>query len=112
MNEHQQNSSTQKSRKPKNDSLLEGHLYTVVNGNLQELPRDSEDTLRKIRLMDSAIESATGIQRELRKKMHGYKPDLTLICSALISAKTSEPDALTSVVNYLTEITRSLEERA
>ena len=48
--ETQSKNALQALQKNSND-LQEGHLYTVVNGNLQELPRDTEDTLRKVKLM-------------------------------------------------------------
>ncbi len=89
--------------------LQEGHLYTVKDGNLQEIQRDPDDTLKKVRLMDEAIQSATNLQKTLRKHMNGYKPDLTLVCSALIVSAAKQPGAHKSVVEFFLDVTSKID---
>ncbi len=88
--------------------LQEGHLYTVKDGSLQEIPRDPEDTLRKVRLMDEAVNAAVELQKALRKHMNGYKPDLTLVCSALIVSAAKQPGATKSVANFFLDVTSNI----
>ena len=109
MNDHteQQFEKLEKSYDEQND-LQEGKLYVVQDGELKEIERDPDDTLKKIRIMDDAIRGATEVQKRLRKKMNGYKPDLSLVCSALIIAKSTEEDADNCVATLFAEMTRKL----
>lgn len=92
------------------DELQEGKLYVYQDGELKEIERDPDDTLKKVRIMEEAITSATKVQKQLRKQLAGYKPDLSLVCSALIIAKASEDDATQAVVKLFSDITRKLAE--
>lgn len=84
----------------RDQSLEEGHLYTVRNGVLEEIPIDPEDTMRKLRITHSAIEAATQVQRRMRKVLGGYKPDLSMVCSALIEGGAENENATEVVRQY------------
>lgn len=90
--------------------LKSGSFYTVIDGQLQEIERDPEDTLRKVRLMEEAFTSATELQKSLRKHLNGYKPDLTLVCSALIAKYAQDDEAVKTVVQYFQSITMKIAE--
>jgi hypothetical protein len=91
-------------------TLKEGHFYTVIDGKPVVLERDPDDTLRKVRLMQEAIETATKIQKKMRKLMNGYKPDLTLVCSALVAhAARNEDEAELAVAKFFRNITLNME---
>jgi len=79
------------------NTLEEGHLYTVKNGQLEEIPIDPEDSMRKVRITDDAINAVIEVQKKMRKLLKGYKPDLSIVTSALIE-KAAEDDAVTEVV--------------
>ena len=91
-------------------TLKEGHFYTVIDGKPVVLERDPDDTLRKVRLMQEAIETATKIQKKMRKLMNGYKPDLTLVCSALVAhAARNEEEAELAVAKFFRNITLNMD---
>ena len=81
-----------------NDELEEGELYVVKKGVLEHIQRDPDDNLRKIRITDSAFETAVNVQRSMRKNMNGYKPDITMVISALVEDSASDIDRSVSVV--------------
>ncbi|RBW47294.1 hypothetical protein DS885_03870 [Psychromonas sp. B3M02] len=84
------------------DELTEGKLYKLENGELIELVIDP-DELRKVKITDDAIKSATEVQKKMRKILNGFKPDITTVCSALIKAQANKPDATKVVSNYWLE---------
>ena len=85
--------------KPK-DEMQEGHLYTVKDGELVEIPTDPEETLRKVKITDEAITVAISVQKQMRKYLDGFKPDITTVCSALIMAQAKKEDATKVVSDY------------
>ena len=76
-----------------------GKLYKCVNGELIELVIDPEE-LRKVKLRNDAIENVITLQKEMRSYLNGYKPDLTLICSALIATGAKSETAKKVVADY------------
>ncbi len=71
-------------------SLEEGELYVVRKGQLEHLARNEEDGMRRIRITEDAFQIATDIGRGMRKSLQGYKPDVSLITSALVLSYTDE----------------------
>ncbi len=63
--------------------LEEGEVYLCRNGKLERLPK-ADDGLRRIRITDEAYQAAMELGQRLRKDLHGYKPDVSLVASALI----------------------------
>jgi len=80
------------------DNLEEGELYVFKKGVLEHLHRDPEDNLRKIRITDGAYEVAVDVQKKLRKSLKGYKPDITMVISALIEDAANDSKNATEVV--------------
>jgi len=78
--------------------LEEGELYVMKKGVLEHLQRDPEDNLRKIRITDDGYKALVEIQRGMRKSLKGYKPDLTIVCSAILENAASDPEGATTVV--------------
>jgi len=84
------------------DDLTEGKLYKYENGEMIELQIDPEE-LRKVKITDDAIDAATAIQKEMRKVLNGFKPDITTVCSALIKGQANKPDAAKVVADFWLE---------
>lgn len=81
------------------DDLTEGKLYRLVNGELEEIILDPNE-LRKVKITDDAITAATSVQKQMRKLLNGFKPDITTVCSALIKAQAEKPDAAKVVSSF------------
>ena len=86
------------------DDLEEGELYVVKNGELEHIQRDPDDTMRKVRLTEDAVKELIVVQRKMRKEMQGYKPDMALVASALVSHAAKLPEAPRLVRLYLTAL--------
>ena len=65
-------------------TLEEDGIYVCRHGKLEKLPRTQDDGLRRIRITDDAYQAAMDLGHQLRKELHGYKPDVSLVASALI----------------------------
>jgi len=78
--------------------LEEGELYVYKKGVLEHVQRDPDDNLRKVRILDGAYEKAVMVQRSMRSKLNGYKPDITMVISALIETGASDASAAADVV--------------
>ena len=85
----------------KGDDLEEGELYVVKKGELEHLQRDPDDTMRKVRITDDAHTVAINVQRMMRKEMNGYKPDIVMVCSALIASFDEREEAAGIVKDYI-----------
>ena len=79
----------------------EGELYVYKKGEMQHVARDPDDTMRKVRITDDAFNVATLIQRQLRRQMNGYKPDIVLVCSALLESHKHNEEAVDIVRRYV-----------
>lgn len=84
------------------DDCIEGKLYKYENGEMIELQIDPEE-LRKVKITDDAIDAATAIQKEMRKILNGFKPDITTVCSALIKGQANKSDAAKVVADFWLE---------
>jgi hypothetical protein len=69
--------------------LEEGELYVLKNGNLEHIPRNDDDGMRRIRITEEAYQVAMEIGRTMRKELQGYKPDVSLVASALLLSTTT-----------------------
>jgi hypothetical protein len=79
------------------DELRGGRLYVLVERDdgesyLRHLPRH-DDELPRIRITEEALQALREFCRGMRKELNGYRPDLTLACSALIMWAVSRQDA-------------------
>ncbi len=81
--------------------LKEGHLYVLKDGIFEEIITDPEDNLRKIRIISDAFESAVNLQKRMRTNLEGYKPDLTMVCSAILHFFANDPKATNVVRDYV-----------
>lgn len=83
------------------EELENGELYVFKNGNLEHIKRDPDDNLIKVRITDDSSEVLKAIQKKLRKEMNGYKPDITMVASALLeSFANKEEEAIECVKAY------------
>jgi hypothetical protein len=86
------------------DELVNGHLYVLVDGedgsrHLRHIPRN-DDELPRIRIMEEALEAIRKLCRGMRQEMGGYRPDYTLVLSALVLDACSRPDAPSLVRDF------------
>lgn len=86
------------------DQLKEGALYAYKDGVLTEIQTDPDDTMKRIKILEGAYQSAVIVQRNMRKLLNGYRPDLHLICSALIELGASQPQAEQAVKAFCTHL--------
>jgi hypothetical protein len=63
--------------------LEDGDVYICRKGKLERLPK-TDDGMRRIRITEDAYQAAMDLGQRLRKDLHGYKPDVSLVASALI----------------------------
>ena len=97
-----ENEKTEENEKNALEDCIEGKLYKYENGEMIELQIDPEE-LRKVKITDDAIDAATVIQKEMRKVLNGFKPDITTVCSALIKGQAEKPDAAKVVADFWLE---------
>ena len=86
------------------DELVNGRLYVLVDAedgsrHLRHIPRN-DDELPRIRIMEEALEAIRTLCRGMRKEMGGYRPDYTLVLSALVLDACSRPDAPSRVRDF------------
>jgi hypothetical protein len=86
------------------DELVNGRLYVLVDTedgsrHLRHIPRNDDD-LPRIRIMEEALEAIRNLCRGMRKEMGGYRPDYTLVLSALVLDACSRPDAPSTVRDF------------
>ena len=78
------------------DELKGGQLYVLTEnesgGYLRHIPR-SDDELPRVRITEEALSALQQFCRGMRKQLSGYRPDVTLAASALISWAVAQPDA-------------------
>ena len=66
------------------EALEEGELYVLRKGRLEHVPRNEDDGMRRIRITEQAYEAAMQIGRWMKADLGGYKPDVSLVVSALV----------------------------
>ena len=84
--------------------LEEGELYTLRKGKLHHVtPRDEENGLRRIKVMEEAYDVGQLVARRLRQRMRGYRPDPALVVSAYVMhASTLPPEQADAIaIEYL-----------
>jgi hypothetical protein len=86
------------------DELVNGRLYVLVDAedgssHLRHIPRNDDD-LPRIRIMEEALEAIRKLCRGMRKEMGGYRPDYTLVLSALVLHAVSRPEAPSIVRDF------------
>lgn len=60
----------------------EGDVFVYRNGKLERWSRSDEARVRSIRITESAYQAAKQIAKGMR--VNGYKPDVSLVASALM----------------------------
>ena len=84
--------------------LEEGELYTLRKGKLHHVtPRDEENGLRRIKVMEEAYDVGQLVARRLRQRLRGYRPDPALVVSAYVMhALTLPPEQADAIaIEYL-----------
>ena len=81
-------------------NLEEGCLYAFKKGELHEIQADPDDIMKKVKITESAFTEVVKLQRSLRREMQGYKPDVHLVCSALIEHVANLGDVNDIVRNF------------
>ncbi len=75
------------------EHLEEGCLYAYKRGQLHAIETDPDDVMKKVRITEAAFAEVVRLQRRMRKDMQGYKPDIALVCSALLEHLASLDNA-------------------
>ncbi len=76
--------------------LIDG-IYAVKNGELTKL---ESDDMPKIKLTADALDAIKSFQNGLRQSMGGYRPDLVLIASSLLTWACTQEQAPSVVKDY------------
>lgn len=71
------------------DELEEGELYVLRKSKLEKIPKADEDGMRRVRVTEVAFQAASDIGKGMRKHLNGYKPDVSLVISALVLGSES-----------------------
>lgn len=87
-----------------NALLKEGALYAYKDGVLTEIQTDPDDTMKRVKILEDAYQAAITVQRKMRKLLNGYRPDLHLICSALIEHGAKQPQVEQAVKMFCTRL--------
>jgi hypothetical protein len=86
------------------DELVNGQLYVMIRGangkgHLKQVPRN-DDELPRLRITEEALAGVRDLCRGMRKEMGGYRPDVTLVASALLLDAVSRPEAPSLVRHF------------
>ncbi|MDH3600961.1 MAG: hypothetical protein OEU26_15165 [Candidatus Tectomicrobia bacterium] len=86
------------------DELVPGRLYVMTegvdkNGHLREVPRNDDD-LPRLRITEEALAAVRLRAHGMRKDMGGYRPDITMVASALLEWAAAQPEASSIVRNF------------
>lgn len=99
------------SERPENeeewDDLEEGALYVFKQGELHVIETDPDDLMKKIRITPDAFAELSALQRRMRKLMQGYRPDISVLGSALIAHAAQSESADDVVREYVLKIYQS-----
>jgi hypothetical protein len=91
------------------ENLEEGNLYAFKRGELHEIETDPDDVMKKVKITESAFTEVIRLQRRMRKEMQGYKPDIHLICSALIEHVAQRENAREVVRQFCLQLFNCVE---
>ena len=81
--------------------LEEGGLYVVRKGKLVLVPRNDEEGMRRLRVTEEAYQKAMDIGHQMRRELGGYKPDVSLVVSALLLSDIDELRARQTVRQFV-----------
>lgn len=62
---------------------LEDGLYQAQSGNLRRLDIE-DDGLKKIRVTPEVFEAVRAVQKQMRSRLGGRKPDVSLVAEAML----------------------------
>ena len=62
---------------------LEDGLYQAQSGNLRKLDIE-DDGLKKIRVTPEVFEAVRAVQKQMRSRLGGRKPDVSLVAEAML----------------------------
>lgn len=91
----------------KRDELKEGALYSYKDGVLSEIQTDPDDTMKRVKIVESAFQAVVAVQGRMRKNLNGYRPDIHLVCSAIIQHGASQPEVDDIVKRFCLELFES-----
>ncbi len=103
-NENGPNKQTGGSEMQENRQWEDGELYVCKKGELEQIQRDPEDNLRKIRITEDAYNEVVRVQRQMRASLNGYKPDITMVCSALLEYVSKSEEVERVIKKYAVKV--------
>lgn len=86
---------------PEDTPRQDGDLYIWRHGRLERIERE-ENPMRRVRMTEEAYQTAMELGKTMRQALNGYKPDISLVVSALVVAATQDKEtASTAVRKYV-----------
>ena len=65
---------------------------------------DDDEGMRRVRVTDPAYQAAMELGRRMRRQMKGYKPDVSLVMSALVLWAAQQDSAAETVRRFVTDL--------
>ncbi len=89
---------------PENEPRQDGDLYIWRHGRLEHIERE-DNPMRRVRMTEEAYQTAMELGKTMRQALNGYKPDISLVVSALVVAAAQDREtASTAVRNYVVKM--------
>ena len=66
------------------EQIEDGEIYRCEKGKLKLVKREEDEGMRRIRVTEEAFEAIQEVSRAIRRETGGYRPDITLVASALL----------------------------
>lgn len=79
---------------------LEDGLYKKIGNKFEKMhvrkpdDDDEKNTMRPVRITNDSYNAIVKLQRQMRSEMSGYKPDISLVASALLNHISNDEKAV------------------
>lgn len=84
---------------PEDESRQDGDLYIWRNGRLERIERE-DSPMRRVRMTEEAYQTAMELGKTMRQTLNGYKPDVSLVVSALVVAAAQDRETAGAAVRH------------
>jgi hypothetical protein len=86
-------------KKPEDEHRQDGDLYIWRNGRLERIERE-DNPMRRVRMTEEAYQIAMELGKTMRQTLNGYKPDISLVVSALVVAAAQDRETASAAVRH------------
>lgn len=80
--------------------LKEGALYKCQQGELQELKPDIDQSMKKVYITETTFFDIIELRKKLRQHLNGLSPEISEICTALLSYSANDETAIEIIKHY------------